>query len=182
VLSEVAEAPAYRAWLRLFGRSDAAARGLGGADAGDGQGGAPLAPRRPADGGADGTPVVVPAIPVAWQRLRHHVTLRACTTFSATRPSTRCRIPDNASRRACGGSSTWPAVMNSQMEDKNTLAARFASSTVHRDPGPNAQRTPILLNQRLFVADTPPRPRRQPLMDILTPVTDVFHADPHRSH
>ncbi|HEX4338790.1 MAG TPA: hypothetical protein VH062_22950 [Polyangiaceae bacterium] len=93
-------------------------------------------------------------------------------------------VPEQCTHTACGVVvDVHGGMMSSQMEDKNTnlsaLGLRYGYIVIQ----PNALQNAILLNQRLFVADTPTTPGDDTrVMDILTQVITAFHADTKRIH
>lgn len=93
-------------------------------------------------------------------------------------------VPAVCTTHACGVIvDVHGGMMSSQMEDKNTnlsaLGTRYAYIVIQ----PNALQNPLLLNQRLFVADAPGAPADDTrVMDILTQVMQAFHADTNRIH
>jgi poly(3-hydroxybutyrate) depolymerase len=74
-------------------------------------------------------------------------------------------------------------MMSSQMEDKNTNLSALGVKHGYLVIQPNALQNPILLGQRLFVADAPGAPADDTrVMNILTQVIQAFHADTNRIH
>jgi pimeloyl-ACP methyl ester carboxylesterase len=93
-------------------------------------------------------------------------------------------IPEQCSKTACGVIvDVHGGMMSSQMEDKNTNLRALGNQHGYIVIQPNALQNPVLLNQRLFVADTPTAPADDTrVMDILTQVIQAFHADKNRIH
>jgi pimeloyl-ACP methyl ester carboxylesterase len=93
-------------------------------------------------------------------------------------------VPEACTRRACGVIvDVHGGMMSSQMEDKNTNLSALGLKHGYLVIQPNAMQNLILLNQRLFVADTPGMPADDTrVMDILGQVIEAFHADTKRIH
>jgi pimeloyl-ACP methyl ester carboxylesterase len=93
-------------------------------------------------------------------------------------------VPEACTKRSCGVIvDVHGGMMSSQMEDKNTGLRALGVEHGFIVIQPNALQNVVLLNQRLYVADTPMTPADDTrVMDILTQVIDVFHADKKRIH
>jgi poly(3-hydroxybutyrate) depolymerase len=93
-------------------------------------------------------------------------------------------VPEPCTRRSCGVIiDVHGGMMSSQMEDKNTNLRALGVEHGYIVIQPNALQNELLLNQRLYVADTPTTPADDTrVMDILTQVIAVFHADKKRIH
>jgi poly(3-hydroxybutyrate) depolymerase len=93
-------------------------------------------------------------------------------------------IPEQCTKTACGVIiDVHGGMMSSQMEDKNTELRALGSQYGYIVIQPNALQNPLLLNQRLFVADTPTVPADDTrVMDILNDVIQALHADTNRVH
>ena len=137
----------------------------------------------PADGGAsDGsrpTPVA-PPLPVGCVTdVTPGVHLFPCddTVHSVS-------IPAQCIGAACGVIvDVHGGMMSSQMEDKNTQLRALGERHGYIVIQPNAQQNPVLLDQRLFVADAPGQPADDTrVMNILLQVIEAFHADEKRIH
>lgn len=74
-------------------------------------------------------------------------------------------------------------MMSSQMEDENTNLRALGIEHGYIVVQPNALQNPLLLNQRLFVADAPGMPADDTrVLGILMDVVRAFHADEKRLH
>jgi hypothetical protein len=93
-------------------------------------------------------------------------------------------VPERCTRFACGVIvDVHGGMMSSQMEDKNTQMSGLGLKYGYIVIQPNALQNPLLLNQRIFVADAPGVPADDTrVYDILTQVMDVFHVDRNRIH
>jgi poly(3-hydroxybutyrate) depolymerase len=93
-------------------------------------------------------------------------------------------IPEQCTKTACGVIvDVHGGSMSADMEDKNTNLRALGKQYGYIVIQPNALPNPLLLNERLFVADTPTTPGDDTrVMDILTQVVRVFHADTNRLH
>jgi dienelactone hydrolase len=93
-------------------------------------------------------------------------------------------VPEQCTKNACGVIvDVHGGMMSSQMEDKNTNMSALGVKHGYIVIQPNALQNPILLNQRLFVADAPGKPADDTrVMDILTQVIQAFHVDTNRIH
>jgi pimeloyl-ACP methyl ester carboxylesterase len=169
------------------------ALGVGGATSGGvpASGGAPLrdasAPEMP-DGGdaSDGAPPRGAPVPPP--------TPEGCLTAEDVTPGVHqvtcdttidvVTVPEQCTTTACGVIvDAHGGMMSSQMEDKNTNLSALGLKYGYLVIQPNALQNAILLNQRLFVADTPGTSADDTrVMDILTQVMKVFHADTRRIH
>lgn len=93
-------------------------------------------------------------------------------------------VPEQCTKTACGVIvDVHGGMMSSQMEDKNTNMSALGQEHGYLVVQPNALQNPLLLGQRLFVADAPGAPADDTrVMDILTDVIQAFHADRNRIH
>jgi poly(3-hydroxybutyrate) depolymerase len=93
-------------------------------------------------------------------------------------------VPEQCTKTACGVIvDVHGGMMSSQMEDKNTNLRALGMQHGYIVIQPNALQNSTLLDQRLFVADAPMAPADDTrVMDILTQVMQVFHADQKRIH
>lgn len=93
-------------------------------------------------------------------------------------------VPEQCTKTSCGVIvDVHGGMMSSQMEDKNTNMSALGMQHGYIVIQPNALQNPILLNQRLFVADQLGVPADDTrVMDILTQVIQAFQADTSRIH
>ena len=93
-------------------------------------------------------------------------------------------VPERCTETACGVIvDVHGGMMSSQMEDKNTDLRTLGRQYGYLVIQPNALQNPALLDQRLFVPDTPGEPGDDTrVMNILMQVIEAFHADPKRIH
>jgi pimeloyl-ACP methyl ester carboxylesterase len=93
-------------------------------------------------------------------------------------------IPQACTHNACGVIvDVHGGMMSSQMEDKNTGLRALGMQHGYIVIQPNALQNPLLLDQRMFVADAPGMPADDTrVMDILTQVIQAFHVDEKRIH
>jgi dienelactone hydrolase len=135
-----------------------------------------------ADSSADGPTPVPPPTPtgcVAAAALTPGVHQVTCDTTVHV-----LTVPEACTKTACGVIvDVHGGMMSSQMEDKNTNLSALGVKHGYLVIQPNALQNPILLNQRLFVADAPGTPGDDTrVMNILTQVIAAFHADTKRVH
>lgn len=93
-------------------------------------------------------------------------------------------VPEQCTKTACGVIvDVHGGMMSSQMQDENTNLSALGLRHGYLVIQPNALQNPILLNQRLFVADQPGAPADDTrVLNVLTDVIRAFHADTRRIH
>ena len=93
-------------------------------------------------------------------------------------------VPAQCTEMACGVIvDVHGGMMSSQMQDKNTNLRELGRQHGYIVIQPNASQNLLLLNQRLFVADSPDLPGDDTrVMNILKQVMEAFHVDDKRVH
>jgi len=173
------------------GAGGATAAGLGGdgTPAGPDSGGMANGPGRadggrPSGDGADGgAPLGVPIDPPTPVGCVTDVTA-GVHDFDCDMTVHTVSVPEQCTRTACGVIvDVHGGMMSSQMEDENTNLRALGVQHGYIVIQPNAQQNPVLLDQRLFVADAPMQPADDTrVMNILMQVIEAFHADEARIH
>ena len=138
------------------------------------------------EGGADGSGDAIVRVPIAAPVAAGCITdvTPGVHNFNCDTTIDTVSVPEPCVNTACGVIvDVHGGMMSSQMEDKNTNLRALGVQYGYIVVQPNALQNAILLNERLFVADTPMMPADDTrVMDILTQVIQVFHADTNRIH